>query len=108
MNKYFSSRKSVVFVSTHHIICAKKTFILELYNKEICKLACLEEVKIFDKSFNLDLNYFVAVNEYSKIYVITESLIDKDLELKKLNKELPSDPDIPLLSIYPEELKAET
>lgn len=80
-----NNKKITVYLEYNNLKINK---ILELYNKEICKLACLEEIKIFDKSFNLDLNYFVAVNEYSKIYVITESLIDKDLELKKLNKEL--------------------
>ena len=62
------------------------TKILNKYKNELCKLSYTKELNIADKFDSAGCA--TAVNEYAKIYMPLEELIDKKSELAKLKKEL--------------------
>jgi len=74
------SRKAKVYVATD-----KKT-VFENGAPFICKLASASEIEVGD-SFNIDGAVTVVTAE-AKIYIPMNELVDKDEELKRLNKEL--------------------
>ena len=56
--------------------------------EEVKKLAYIENIHVLKPGVSFDCECSVAVNEYAKIYISTENLIDKSQELAKLQKEL--------------------
>ncbi len=60
--------------------------LLKNYSEMICKLAGCEQVQF--SGLESGLKCKTSVDEYSKIYIPLAQLIDKDLELSKLNKQL--------------------
>lgn len=56
--------------------------------EEVKKLAYIENIHVLKPGVSFDSECSVAVNEYAKIYIPTENLIDKSQELAKLQKEL--------------------
>ncbi len=60
--------------------------ILSKYKNELCRLANIKELNILDK-FNIS-GCAASVNEYAKIYMSLEGLVDIESEIEKLKKEL--------------------
>lgn len=76
-------RKSAIYIETSNLKFSENL----LKHKEIlCRLCLAKDVTISEK-FNLE-KYVTAVNDYVKIYLPTEELIDISAEISRLNKEL--------------------
>lgn len=76
-------KKTMIYIETQNLVFSK---ILADYKDVICKLAFAKDLEI-DKIFNLS-KAVTAVNDYVKIYIPTDDLIDREAELKRLKKEL--------------------
>lgn len=78
-------RKTAIYIETSD---SKFSENLLKHKDILCKLSFAKDVVVSEK-FNLK-KYVTAVNDYVKIYLPTEELIDISAEISRLNKELES------------------
>ena len=78
-----NGKKTVIYIETRNKIVEE---VLLNYKHAVCKFAFGNEIKIADK-FELE-NVVEAVNDYVKVYVLVDDLIDVEAELARLGKEL--------------------
>ena len=76
-------KKIMVYIETSDQGYSK---ILKEYKNIICKLASTKNVEV-SESFNLS-KAITAVNDYVKIYIPMDELIDREVEVVRLKKEL--------------------
>ncbi len=76
-------RKSAIYIETSNLKFSEN---LLKHKGILCRLCLAKDVTISEK-FNLE-KYVTAVNDYVKIYLPTEELIDISAEISRLNKEL--------------------
>lgn len=78
-------KKTVIYIDSDNLEICK---ILKKYENIICKMAYAKSVEI--NSDRGDEKLVSAVNDYVKIYIPVDELVDREEEIARLNKELES------------------
>lgn len=78
-------KKTVIYIDSDNLEICK---VLKKYENIICKMAYAKSVEI--NSDRGDEKLVSAVNDYVKIYIPVDELVDREEEIARLNKELES------------------
>ncbi|MDO4476356.1 MAG: valine--tRNA ligase [Clostridia bacterium] len=78
-------KKTVIYIDSDNLEICK---VLKKYENIICKMAYAKSVEI--NSDRGDEKLVSAVNDYVKIYIPVDELVDREEEIERLNKELES------------------
>lgn len=78
-------KKTVIYIDSDNLEICK---VLKKYENIICKMAYAKSVEI--NSDRGDEKLVSAVNDYVKIYIPVDELVDREEEISRLNKELES------------------
>lgn len=78
-------KKTVIYIDSDNLEVCK---VLKKYENIICKMAYAKSVEI--NSDRGDEKLVSAVNDYVKIYIPVDELVDREEEIARLNKELES------------------
>lgn len=78
-------KKTVIYIDSDNLEVCK---VLKKYENIICKMAYAKSVEI--NSDRGDEKLVSAVNDYVKIYIPVDELVDREEEISRLNKELES------------------